>query len=499
MTRQSKFNRQNRARDSDESLLETIINDVVNAADMPTEDWLALSQSPLQTLAIPVSEDKEYHATQVGVEAAYKLTSKVWEERKDYRQKLGRKSFDYLSFHAIGEAIYASSINLLKETGCSEERDEPNPTFYENLAGDFRKILDRLTEEERTNVDQHIPCMLFHEDQSVQAFSVGPVQFLPRTEWIDRYISDREARDIVGRVEQRVMTIDEVRLQALEPCSGRPVQEALTVLAFLKGFSWIGTIRADDHELRWSHRKMSTIVGLAIDALGLLFRSDEARRFTKAGRAHLFSEVRLATLVEDGRIIHGWNVNMPGLGSKPGALVNKIQAKRAFLDAAGELLSIYLRSRQMGTAPHLIEAWVNALYWTGEARREGSDFMAVVKYGCAVDGLSGAGGRSSAIIDFAEAALGPGDADKLPEDELSIAEAVELVYEKGRNKLTHGEMPGVLEDFSKQRRVGDALLVKLFYVVTLVLGKYIIEESSVLELNKRNAYIALKARMRKSH
>ena len=74
---------------------------------------------------------------------------------------------------------------------------------------------------------------------------------------------------------------------------------------------------------------------------------------------------------------------------------------------------------------------MNALYWAGEAHREVSDFMAVVKYGCAVDGLTGAGGKSRAIIEFAEAALEPADADEPTADALSIAEAAEIVYEKG--------------------------------------------------------------------
>ena len=72
-----------------------------------------------------------------------------------------------------------------------------------------------------------------------------------------------------------------------------------------------------------------------------------------------------------------------------------------------------------------------------------------------------------------------------------------MVYARGRNKLAHGKMPGLLEDFSKPRRVGDFLLASLFYAVTLALAEFVAEEGSpVLKLGKKNAYRAVEARLR---
>lgn len=487
MTRESKPDRHRRAEESSEELLETIVEDVVKAAAMPENDWWALNQFPLLPLAIPVSADRMYRATQAGADAVHKLIDRVWEEREDYRQTIERVEFDRLSFNAIGRAIQAQA----------EGSDELVPAFYQELAANFRKIQDRLAEEVRTDVDQHIPCMLFHEDQLVPAFSVGPVEFLPRADWMDRFVRDRGTRSVIDRVEQGELAVDEVRRQALEPDSGRAIRDALTIITYLRGFAWVGVIRAVGHELRRSRRKMATIVELAIDAVGLRFHVEDARRFTVAGRAHLCAEDWLATAVDDGRFFHGWSTSVPGLRSAPEALDTKMEAERDFLTAAGKILDVYLESRQKGGAPHLVEAWVNALYWVGEARREVPDFMAVVKYGCALDGLSGAGGKCRAITEFANAALERGDAGEPPDGALSVAGAVKIVYENGRNKLTHGGTPGVLEDFSKQRKVGDQLLSILFYPVTLALAELVADEMSpVLKLNKKNAYRALMERLR---
>ena len=499
MTSESKFDGHGWAGEPDEKLLETIVGEVLKAAAMPVDDWLALSESSLQPLAIPAPTGGMCPATQVAVDAAHTLIRRVWKEREDYRQTIERERFDHLSFRAIGQAVEAALARRHEEGGDAEGNDERDSVSHQDLANDFRNILEKLAEEVRTDVDRHIPCTLFSEDQMVPAFTVGPVEFLPRADWIDRFVRDREARRLVDEVEQGELTMDAVRQRALERDSGSAIQDAWTVITSLRGYSWVGTIRAVGHEARQSHRKMSTIVGLAIDAVGLLFHVDDARRLTKAGRAHLFAEDRLATAVDDGRFIYGGSTHVPGLRSAPGELAAKMRADREFLDAAGRILDVYVESRQKGLAPHLVEAWVNALYWFGAARREASDFMAVVKYGCAADGISGGGG-AHAITKFAAAAFAPKEVGEPKAGALSVADAVTMVYAKGRSNLAHGDTPGLLEDFSEPRRVGDFLLTGLFYVVTPALAEIVAdEESPVLGLGKKPAHRWLEERLREKH
>ncbi len=185
---------------------------------------------------------------------------------------------------------------------------------------------------------------------------------------------------------------------------------------------------------------------------------------------------------------------MPGIGSKPGALAAKMKAEHPFLDAAGCVLEAYAQGRQTGRAPHLVERWTNALYWVGEARREASDFMAIVNYGCAADGLSGAGGSADAMTKFAEAALNP-RAESAPAGSLSISDAVTMVYCEGRNKLAHGEMSGLLEDLAETRAIGDSLLMNLFDTVTVELANVIANRPQILKLNEKQAYRVFQERL----
>jgi len=474
-------------------LLETIVEDVVDTASMLDKDWLALSEGPFTQLAIPVGSDRHYRATRKGIDAAWEIAQQVWGAHEEFRQSLSHEEFDRLSFKAIGEMLKDLRTHFSKDaqgdtTACVD------PPLFSALEDDYNKKLVRLVEAAHVDLDQHIPCHLFHTDQRVPVFSIGPVTFRPRANWIDDFIKDPLECGHIRRVEKGEQEFSDLREQATAQGSALDLRNAWSILSYLRGFEWVATIRLTGHALGRSHQKAATIVGLAIDALGLTFRAADSRRFTKAGRQHLYSEDRLASLV-NGRFLHGSSTQMPGLGAKPGALASHVSTERAFLFAAGQILQEYVKCRQTGRAPHLVERWANALYWFGEARREASDFMAVVDYGCAADGLSGAGGKAAKMTDFAEAAINP-KGESTQEGFQSIADAVTQVYREGRNQLAHGETYGLLEDMVRTRAVGDALVVGLFRAVTPVLADVIANRREILNLDEKHAYRALQGRLR---
>lgn len=476
-----------------EKLFEAIVEDINQTSTMPFMDWLALSPSPFAPLAIPVSQGRQYQVTQAGVTAAYELTQQTWSSREDFRQTIKREEFNKLSFNAIGDTVMNRRAHLPTDFA-DDTTTFDSDAFFVALAADYVENLNQLADLARPDVDRHIPCHLFHDDQHVPAFSIGPVHFRPRADWINHFVTDSNEREYILQVQRGELEIGELRRLANAPGSVRTLQNALDVISSLRDFAWVATIRMAGHELSHSHDKASTIVGLAIDALGLRFQLDDARRFTKAGRQHLYAGDRLATSVT-GKFLRGWSMQMPGIGARPGALVSKMAAEKPFLDAAGRLLTAYVKGRQTGRAPHLVERWANALFWVGEARREPTDFMAVVNYGCAADGLSGAGGTAATMTEFAQVALDP-KGSPTSEGWLNIEDAVTAVYREGRNKLAHGETSGLLEDLAQTRSTGDALLANLFNSVTTELADIIGDRPEILRVNEKHAYRAFKERLR---
>lgn len=473
-----------------EELLDIILADVLATQTMSTEDWWALNKNaPFTSMAIPAGRSREYHVTQVAVNAAHDLTQQSWDAREDLRQTVDRTAFDRASFTAIGETI----ANCRAHMSHDDAKDPEGRVFFAALAKDYADNLSRLAGEARINVDRHIPCQLFDLDQGVGPFAIGPVTFRPRDQWISAFIAKPPVLATVQDVEARRLSIEGLRTRAFAKGGAADDFDAWEVVDFLRGFGWVATIRIADHERERSQQKASIVIGLAIEALGLRFHAEDARRFTKADRAYLAGEIRFATLPSGG-ILRGSRVHRSGLGGAPGRLTAKLAAETPFLDTAGAILEAYVAGRQTGRAPNLVERWTNALYWFGEARREMSDFMAVVNYGCALDGLSGAGGNIKPMIAFAEAALAPrGGASAA--GGISVADAVRRVYAEGRNKLAHGETPGLLEDLSDVRRLGDDLLSKLFDPVSSDLAAMIITSPAKLAIPEAHAIRGQIARM----
>lgn len=470
-----------------EQLVEIIVGSVIEAKALPFKEWQALWPSPFTPLAIPVSTG-QYPVTQAGFDAASELTQQTWDDQPEFRQTIGRDKFNKISLKAIGDTLL-NSPNLLPEDPANDTTF-PDSSFYSHLVADYAANLKRFADKERGDIDQHIPCNLFHTDQDVPAFSIGPVDFRPRQKWIDCFVTNPTELNHINDVESGAKSLNEL----LKDTSSSESYTAYSVISSLQGFEWVATIRMLGHEITQSHTKASIVVGLAIDAIGLRFSVTDARRFTKAGRSHLFREERLATSL-DGRFLHGWSLQVPGIGSRPGALTAKMKAERPFFEAVGSILQAYLEGRRKGRAPHLVERWVNALYWVGEARRDPSDFMAVVKYGCAADGLSGAGGDAGEMTKFAKAALNP-DGDPTPPGYLTIDEAVTRVYRQGRHKLAHGEEPGLFEDQANTRAIGDNLLVSLIDSVTNEIAKIVSSKDRILEVDEKHAFRALKDRLK---
>lgn len=471
-------------------LFQTILDDVLATATMPFDDWQKLWPDPFTAMAIPVSGSRQYQCTQAAINAAHELTQQSWDTHANLRQTIARRVFDRLSFTAIGDAIAACPAHLpqSRRTGTVDD------SFYEMMAADYEANLQSGSAMARPDLDRHIPCQLFELSQNVPAFNVGPVAFRPRADWIAAYVTEPAVLHHVKQVERGAIAFDRFTQQALAQGSTMDELKAWQVLSSLHGYGWVATVRMKGHEATRSHEKASVIVGLALDVLGLRFHLEDARLFTKTGRQHLFSEARLATTMT-GQFLKGSSVSRAGLGGPPGALTAKMRAEQPFLDDAGQVLDAYVNGRNIGKAPHLVERWANALYWFGEARREASDFMAVVDYGCAADGLSGAGGNAKTMTEFAEAALNPKSAP-MGAGTLSISDAISKIYREGRNKLAHGEVSGLFEDQSETRAIGDNLVTLLLNELTPELAEIIVNRPQILEVPEGHAYKALVTRLK---
>ncbi len=490
MARRNEHGSSKRVKEPVPKLLAAILDDVLAARALPADEWRKLWPNPFTAMAIPAGNGRQHTCTQAGINAADTLAEQSWDEREDLRQTVARTPFKRLALNAIGMTITAFPSHLPPDQHVGVD----DAAFYKAMAKDYADNLKLNVKQAKADLDRHIPCHLFRPGQGMPSLEVGPVHFRTREDWIAAFVTKPEVLAHVRQAEADRLTRAELAARLLAPDGGRDALVAWDVLSTIAGYPWVATVRLAGHEPTRSHDKAKTIIGLAIDAIGLRFHLEDARRLAKAGDQHLHNEDRLATAVNGG-VLRGSSTPLPGLSGPPGSLASKMMAERPFLDAAGRLLTLYVMARNTGRAPHIIERWANALYWLGEARREPSDFMAVVDYGCAADGLSNAGGDSGAMVAFAEAALNP-KREPTPAGGLSVRDAVLRVYQEGRNKLAHGEEPGLLEDRSETRAIGDNLVSAMMNVVTLNLDETITHKPQILSIPEDHAYRLLCIRLR---
>lgn len=212
MARENKFASSGGAKETPAGkLMETIVEDVIKAKAMTFAQWHALSANPLVPLAIPVSQGGQYPVTQVGVDVAHMLSQQSWKSREALRQTIDREAFMKLSFQAIGDTLRDCRSRLPEVPGGQYEQEVVlGDDFYALLADDYQARLQQLAANASPDVDRHIPCHLFHSDQAVPAFAVGPVRFLPRAEWLDSFVKDSEVRELIRQVEARELDMEGV-------------------------------------------------------------------------------------------------------------------------------------------------------------------------------------------------------------------------------------------------------------------------------------------------
>ena len=86
-----------------------------------------VSIEPVSTvpLALPLTSGRSFRTTQVGINAAHRLTRREWQTREHFRQKFTLEEFTKVSFTAIGETIQNMRVHLPKES------EDPNVTLVD--------------------------------------------------------------------------------------------------------------------------------------------------------------------------------------------------------------------------------------------------------------------------------------------------------------------------------------------------------------------------------
>lgn len=428
-------------------------------------------------LAYPVSAE--------AIRIAHLLAAAERGSSKQAKAQFSANTYQRLSLIALGD-----TYSHLKEIAASAE-DKSATIETEEILQFFRSALEGKLAQTKMDAYRHIPCHLFHANEPRASFDVGPVRFFSRMAWAEEFLVEDAVRANV--------------LQAWEEGSRWSPDEALsvpdktkveTVLRAIGHHGWIGSVLVQGHDAESSHAKANVLVDLAIDSLNVMLPPSDGILLNRAGVAFFPGGVRLATTTQ-GTIVAGSSARLPGLGGHPDRFKEFLAETADFRQAAGHVLASYAEAHQDGLdAAWLIERWVNALHWFGGARREDSDFMAVVKYGCALDILSGAGGNLREMTEYVEATFGITEATDQSGRTVMLEDLLNSLFNDGRSALAHGESFGLLNDRSTDRARADVIVRQLIESGATPLGQAVRDKDRILSVDKDSQMRAFKVRLR---
>lgn len=288
---------------------------------------------------------------------------------------------------------------------------------------------------------------------NVAPFSIGPVQFEPRTAWLARKLSEGDvskttAQRVIrawsgGKPRKRKRSVDSIREQDILDavgecpyvCSVRT--EGLASEAGRLKAQTAARLALTGIALRWA------VSSKALDGFRLLVDPSVRRQ-----RSLVFKP-KVKTL-SGGNLIglpHGPNIS-------PGDWAKELVKYRDDFDVVGEAITYYLSRDGKAARPALMNTFAQALLWFHEGCRDEVELMALVKFSACLDALS-SGGKSNGIRDLIRARLGMQDDKPIRKDGPTMHQAVEEIYSSGRSRTIHGTNDKIGNDWSSTRALAE--------------------------------------------
>lgn len=436
-------NRQNMmTQQSPLKLLETALAGVaeVQALDAKTRETFLKQCGPIPP-NVPLADGSSVLTTTEGLDAVYQF-GRVWRSLStSARQDITKTTASTWALKTFGELIGAEGSVL---------QIDPKAA-----AAHLQQQLDARLASLSRDIVHSFPCRIF-DDVSMGAFSVGPAKFLPLEAWLD---------DLEARANGKASWVESVRGLLRDPASNAAEHQARVsslpakakeVLDAVAGCNWVATVAIRGAAPDRSKERAATTVRLALNALGVQMALRDAGNLRGPGDELRATQTFSLTQLDDRDIGIAVSLDLPRLGGKPGQASSQVAGSQAYRAAVGKALTVITSPPPRSKEPPLLQRWCDALYWFGEARRDATEFMAIVRYGMTLDVLAkGLKARGITNLLCALFAMTPGD--KVLVDGTTLEMLLKRIYDECRSQLGHGGRAALLQDLPVSREQVDYL------------------------------------------
>lgn len=367
----------------------------------------------------------------------------------------------------VADQLMAEKSSLSSKVTRTEWRATVRQAFGPALAmidlnADPYANVKTIVAEVRTALDKQVlgfgpkefafGCTLFG-NLSIRAFSIGPVRFEPKLEWLDRKSRDGSVSSTTHRRVKQAWSGK--RLKKRKPSADSICEKDF--LQVVDNCPFVCSVTTYGFAAAAGREKALTAARLAIAAIALLWTTPS-------------SALEGMNLLYDRRIHHQKVLAfIPGKIGFAGSSLSHMphgpwldngeweilfRKKKDHFRVVEEILDYVVEVAGNVTRPKTMNVLAQALLWFHEGCRERSTLLAIVKYSAALDALA-CGGKSGGIRRLVNARLGIQDDQPVWQNGPTLKQAVDQIYGEGRSRTIHGTNEKLGHDWSETRNLAE--------------------------------------------
>lgn len=375
-------------------------------------------------------------------EALWQLSSTLHQNRPQNSLKIELEGYQKVVRQAVAD---------MHATGELSEFDENDQS---NLLPKLKSLIEERLADITNEHTHYFPAWTLGMEQA-SPFSLGPVTFLSRADWIDSVDFPKQGKDCYLNQAEANHRWKEILKDALQkPNDDSPIQGlARAVYSAVAECPAMVKVTVRGYELEFS-RKLARLVGkTALDAISLGLGAPECF-LQQALQDERLPPVGSKSLVETKGFL--W---LPGstlgkrLPSQPPQRVKQALDDMALiLPAFGAILQGLLDPSNH-PHPKLANRWATALDWFGEGNRESSDAIALAKLGTCLDVLSCVG-KNNGIREMVVHLTGVSSDTQVIRGSRprTLKQLIKDIYDHGRSQILHGTHYDRLKSFAVERQ-----------------------------------------------
>lgn len=337
--------------------------------------------------------------------------------------------------------------------------------------------LEKITSEEIESIlstshhEYTFGCMLFTNTE-FPPFEIGPVQFEPKLAWLDRKSTDgrwirigedgfiRKFKNKVGhgpisKITKRRIIRAWQGHKLKERKSSKDKFDEESILDTIGDCPYVCSVKVNRHSSDSGKNKALTSAHMALATIALIVNQPSkamAAFMLNYGRENRSKSHIVFT--PDGLLCSSWSRIYPPYGCEA-SLTQILREYPEVLYIPGEAINYYI-DPSSSNRPSLMNTMAHTLLLLHDGFREKSHLISIVKLSAALEILSGGKGRKN-IKKLIKARLNINEDQRFLIDGSTLNDVIDQIYDKGRNRMIHGDNKGLTHDWSSTRNIAEQL------------------------------------------